>query len=231
MHVHFLQHVPFETPGQLIPMLKEKKAPLSFTRFFEDQTLPNVDDFELLIVMGGPMSVHDQHKYPWLSKEKKLIEQAIAKGKKVLGICLGAQLMAHVLGAAVYKNKHREIGWFPITATPEMAQTPFGSFWPEKTMAFHWHGEMFDIPDGALRLAFSEACPNQGFVFENRVLGLQFHLEVTPTLIEGLLQNCADELDGSTFVQSASEIREQMDFCQSANDLMKKTMDVLLESN
>ena len=226
MQVHFLLHVPFETPGKLIPFFKEK-ANLSFTRFFARDPLPRADDFDLLVVMGGPMSVHDQSQYPWLNAEKQLIEQAIDKRKKVLGICLGAQLVADVLGARVYKNKFREIGWFEIFRAPEIADTALGNIWPQKTMAFHWHGEMFDIPRGARRLAFSQACPNQGFVFENRVIGLQFHLEVTPELIEGLLTNCADELDGSAFVQSANEIRKNMKLCEPANELMKKVVQQL----
>ncbi len=226
MRVHFLQHVPFETPGILTEVLG-RQAQISFTRFFANEPLPSPTDLDLLVVMGGPMSVHDESHFDWLKPEKRFIEQVIKKGKRVLGICLGGQMIAEVLGARVFKGPHREIGWFEIQRATEISGSSLGRFWPEKITAFHWHGEMFEIPAGSLRLASSAACENQGFVLEDRVIGLQFHLEVTPPLIEGLLTNCADELDSSTFVQSAEEIRQNMALCHPANELMKKVVEVL----
>ncbi|MHB2153412.1 type 1 glutamine amidotransferase [Calditrichota bacterium GD2] len=229
MRVHFLQHVPFETPGILTEALKDR-ADISFTRFFNDEALPRTSDLDLLVVMGGPMSVHDESAFSWLKAEKRFIEQVIDQGKRVLGICLGAQMLAEVLGARVFKGAHREIGWFDITRAPEVAPSSFAHFWPETITAFHWHGEMFEIPAGARCLAFSQACENQGFVFENRVWAFQFHLEVTPQVIEGLLKHCADELDGSAFVQSAEEIRQNMALCRPANALMRRVVEEMAEN-
>ncbi|WP_456440627.1 type 1 glutamine amidotransferase [Caldithrix abyssi] len=228
MRVHFLQHVPFETPGILTEALKDR-ADISFTRFFNGEALPRTSDLDLLVVMGGPMSVHDESVFSWLKDEKRFVENVIKQGKSVLGICLGAQLIAEALGARVFKGAHREIGWFDITRAPEVASSSFASFWPETITAFHWHGEMFEIPAGALRLAFSQACENQGFVFENRVWAFQFHLEVTPREIEGLLKHCAGELDGSAFVQNAEEIRHNMALCRPANALMKRVVEEMSE--
>lgn len=220
---HILQHVPFETPGVLLESLK-RKGPVSFTRFFRNEPLPELDAFDFLLIMGGPMSVHDEQKFNWLVNEKRFIEESIVQGKQVVGICLGAQLIADVLGAQVLKNRFKEIGWFEVQRSPGAEGTFLADTWPTEIMAFHWHGETFDLPDGTVRLAFSEACENQGFVFENRVLGLQFHLEVTPTIIDSLLENCADELDGGPFVQDPEKIRAGQIWFSQANQLINQVV-------
>ncbi|WP_456407402.1 type 1 glutamine amidotransferase [Caldithrix abyssi] len=229
MRVHFLQHVPFETPGILTEALKDR-ADISFTRFFNDEVLPRTSDLDLLVVMGGPMSVHDESVFSWLKDEKRFVENVIKQGKSVLGICLGAQLIAEVLGARVFKGAHREIGWFDITRTPEVASSSFAHFWPETITAFHWHGEMFEIPLGAQRIAYSQACENQGFIFEERVVALQFHLEVTPQLIAGLLAHGANEMEAGAYVQSAQEIRQKMALCRPANALMRRVVEEMAEN-
>ena len=206
MRVHYLQHVPFEGLGAIEGYMREKGHELSCTRLFAGETLPAVDSFDWLIVMGGPMGIYDEDQYPWLADEKVCIGQAIRAGKTVLGVCLGAQLIADVLRARVYFGGHREIGWFDITRAAEAEQTTLSKALPEKTEVFHWHGDTFDIPEGAVRLAESAACKNQGFVYGNRVVALQFHLETTPESAAALVGNCRAELDGSDFVQSEEEI-------------------------
>lgn len=152
------------------------------------------------------MGVHDDLQYPWMKKEKAFIRVCMDQGKTVLGICLGAQLMAHVLGARVYQNKAREIGWFPLTISDETRDTVFRDVFPPGLEVFHWHGDTFDIPESAIRIASSPACPNQGFVINDRIAGFQFHLETTPESARALIENCSHELDGSAFVQTEKEL-------------------------
>ncbi len=159
--------------------------------------------------MGGPMGVNDAAEYSWMLQEKLLISQAIEQGKLVLGICLGAQLIADVLGAPVTRNEHKEIGWLPVRLHPPVTLSPVFADLPEKFMAFHWHGDTFACPTGAKPAAFSEGCNNQAFMYDNRVVGLQFHLETSAESMERLLSNCADDITEGPFVQSAEEMRQQ----------------------
>ena len=181
------------------------RADVTVTKFFESPTLPDVDDLDLLIIMGGPMSINDEAGYPWLAAEKEFIRSAIEKDKAVIGICLGAQLIAGAMGAAVYPNREKEIGWFPIAG--EMTDGAQESFsFPEELLVFHWHGETFDLPHGAVRLAAGAACKNQAFQLGRRVIGLQFHLETTPDAARDIDHHCRDELQPSRYVQDAAEI-------------------------
>ncbi len=206
MRIQCLQHVPFEGPAHLEVIARERGMTLARTRLFDGEPLPDPEAYDLLAVMGGPMGVHDTAAYPWLTAEKRLIGRSLEGGKRVLGICLGAQLIADVMGASVSKNRYREIGWFPVTRSGEAENCIVGRSLPERFFAFHWHGDTFDIPVGAVRLAESGACKNQGFVWKDRVVALQFHLEATPESVKGLLDNCGDELDGSRFVQNKVDI-------------------------
>ncbi|MCY3752033.1 MAG: type 1 glutamine amidotransferase [Gammaproteobacteria bacterium] len=205
MKAHYLQHVPFEGLGSIKTWLQSMRADVSVTRFFEDPALPEVDALDLLVVMGGPMSVNDETGYPWLAAEKEFIRNAIDKDKAVIGICLGAQLIASAMGAAVYPNREKEIGWFPVTAEPVGDADDRFSF-PRELLVFHWHGETFDLPEGALRLTRSDACENQAFQLGWRVIGMQFHLETTPDAARDIVHHCRDELQLSRYVQSEAEI-------------------------
>ncbi len=204
MSLHVLQHVPFEGLGAIEPWAKSRGQRISTTRFFEGEPLPALEDVEWLVILGGPMSVHDEAAFPWLSSEKRFITDAIAGGRRVLGICLGAQLVAAALGARVYPNTYKEIGWFPVYRRTEAEGSPLARALPPEVEAFHWHAETFDPPSGAIPLARSQACPNQGFVLEERVLALQFHLETTSEAAVQLIENCAHDLTPGPFVQSAT---------------------------
>jgi GMP synthase-like glutamine amidotransferase len=151
------------------------------------------------------MSVNDEADLPWLVQEKRFIRQAIEADKAVLGVCLGAQLIAGAMGARVYPNREKEIGWFPVTSVQAGAARSVFAFPPEAP-AFHWHGETFDLPAGAVHLARSAACENQAFQIGRRVIGLQFHLETTPESARDLAANCGSELVPSRYVQSEEEI-------------------------
>jgi len=206
MKIHWIQHVPFEGLASLAPMLLEKGHALDCTRLYRDEEFPAVTDIDWLIVMGGPMGIYDDDQYAWLSREKNFIEQAVHEEKTVLGICLGAQLIADVLGAKVYKNVYREIGWFPIERTTDA--TLLGPVLPERIEVFHWHGETFTLPKDANLIASSDVCKNQGFIFNNRVVALQFHLETTLKSATTLIEHCQDELDNSQYVQTAETMLE-----------------------
>ena len=200
-----MQHVPFEGLGSIETWLQSRRADVSVTRLFEEPALPDPADVDLLVIMGGPMSVNDEADHPWLAAEKQFIRKAIEKDKAVIGICLGAQLIAGAMGAAVYPNKEKEIGWFPVTGTqPDNAEEFFA--FPQELLVFHWHGETFDLPEGAMRLARSDACRNQAFQLGRRTIGMQFHLETTPGAARDIVHHCRDELQPSRYVQGAAEI-------------------------
>lgn len=203
MNVHILQHVPFEGIGSMEPWLVGRGARISSTRFFEAPVLPELDGLDLIIAMGGPMSVNDEASLPWLVGEKRLLREAIARGVAVLGVCLGAQLIASALGARVYAGQEREIGWFDI----EPVASGGGHFaFPSRVTVFHWHGETFDLPPGAAHLARSEACAHQAFQIGHNVIGLQFHLETTPESARSMVHHGRDELIARRHVQTEEVI-------------------------
>jgi GMP synthase-like glutamine amidotransferase len=208
MKVHWFQHVPFEGLGAIEQWLLSRGHTLSCTRFYANETPPvNSHGFDWLIVMGGPMNVYEHDAYPWLSAEKNLIREAIAAGRRVLGICLGAQLIADVLGGKVYRNGEREIGWFPVRAVSAGAASSFS--FPGETPVFHWHGDTFSLPPGSVWLAESDGCAHQAFAVGKRVIGLQFHLEMTVGDVSAIAQACADELTPGRYVQPADTIISQ----------------------
>ncbi len=208
MKIHALRHVPYEGPGFIEEWIDEMQYELTFTLAYEKPEYPSKDDFDALIIMGGSMSVNDEELYPWLKKEKEFILNSIEAGKQVLGICLGSQLIASALGSKVYQNKTREIGWFPVRKSFEMH-----SWFPEfdeaeQQILLHWHGDTFELPEGAVRLFSSEATPNQGFAFGENVIALQFHPEMNEKNIRDLVDHTRSELVKDTFVQTESEILE-----------------------
>lgn len=204
MNIHYFQHVAFEDLASIEPWARGRGHRVSVTRFHHAEPLPRLDDVDWLVVMGGPMNIYEHDKFPWLAAEKQFIRQAITAGKRVLGICLGAQLIADVLGAKVTRNPHKEIGWFPIRKTADAMRSRVCDALPAELDAFQWHGDTFGLPPGALHVARSEACDNQAFVFNERVVGLQFHLETTKQAAARLVENCADELVPGPFVQTAN---------------------------
>jgi GMP synthase-like glutamine amidotransferase len=204
MRSHYLQHVPFEGLGSIELWLKSAGYSISCTKLFESVDLPDQDIIDLLIVMGGPMSVNDEDVYPWLVAEKEFIRKAIDLGKPVLGICLGAQLIANAMGAKVYKSSKTEIGWFPVNAVSNRSDSLFS--FPESSQVFHWHGETYDLPTGATLLASSAGCVNQAFQLGDSVIGLQFHLETTARSATELVNNCRDELVPAEYVQTEEGI-------------------------
>jgi len=209
MNVHVLQHVPFEGPGSIEDWCVAGGHSLRVTPLYAPEAaLPAIADVDLLVIMGGPMNVYEDAIYPWLVAEKHFITSFLRSGKPVLGICLGAQLLALCCGAPVGRAAQVEIGWFPVEPTPAAADFPWlNTLLANRPVLFHWHGDRFDIPAGASNLVSTKANDNQAFVLEGgRVVGLQMHPEVTPGLLEQMVAEGRDELTTSAFIQSAEEI-------------------------
>lgn len=229
MKIHIIQHVAFEGPGHIATWAAARNHSVSATALYESDNLPEQDQFDMLVIMGGPMNIYQEDAYPWLKREKAFIRQAIAAGKRVIGICLGAQLLADILGSPVYSGKNKEIGWMPIQLTPEAHDTGFFPDSPSSFTVFHWHGDTFNIPQGALHLASSEGCHSQAFLFEKRVLGLQFHLESTPDSVDEIVRNCRHELIAGPYIQSEQEILQNVTtHCTSNTLLLDHLLDAIM---
>lgn len=204
MRVHYIQHVPFEGPGAISRWAERAGAVITGTKVYAGDPLPEPAETDLLVVLGGPMSVNEEGAYPWLRAEKEFLRHVIGGGHAVVGICLGAQLIASAMGARVYPNKEKEVGWFPVSGVREFGRSVFRM--PESFEPFHWHGETFDLPEGAVPLARSAACEHQAFQFGEWVIGTQFHLESTPESVRALVDHCAGDLVPAPFVQSREQI-------------------------
>lgn len=179
------QHVAHEILGILDPLLRDAGFRIRYVNFGrQPDARPVMDRYHGLILLGGPMNCDQLERYPHLSREVELAQAAIASGKPVLGICLGAQLLARALGARVTRNPVKEIGWYELRPTPAAANDPLFRLLPDSQQIFQWHGDTFDIPEHALHLASSPDCPKQAFRYGDNVYGLQFHLEVDQAMIE-----------------------------------------------
>ncbi|GAB4418391.1 MAG: type 1 glutamine amidotransferase [Thermodesulfovibrionales bacterium] len=195
MSVLILKNIFSEGPGTMGDFLSENHIPYRIVEL-EREDIPGTADFDTLVMMGGPMSVNDDILY--IRREEELVREFIAEGKRIFGVCLGAQIMARALGAKVYTGPGKEIGWYDIELTEDGMRDPLmkklavhpraGDFW-KKFKVFHWHGETFDIPDGAVRIARSELYPNQAFRYGSNAYAFQFHIEVTKDMIYEWLQN------------------------------------------
>ncbi|MGV2828367.1 type 1 glutamine amidotransferase [Myxosarcina sp. GI1(2024)] len=224
MKIHYLQHVPFEGLASIESWAINQNHSLSATKFYSNETLPSIKDIDWLIVMGGPMNIYEDDKYPWLTEEKRFIEQAIKQDKTVVGICLGSQLIADILGAKVYQGQHKEIGWFPIEITDEAENSVVFDSLPQKLTVFHWHGDTFDLPQGATRLAYSEGCQNQAFVYNEKILGLQFYLESTKVSVQQIIKNCTDELVEGKYIQKPEEMLLRNDNFDMIDNAMSRIL-------
>ena len=212
-----LQHVAHELLGTLNPLLKCAGFRIRYVNFARHpDAQPSLDGYDGLIVLGGPMSVNDAHRLPHLGTELKLIEEAMRREIPILGICLGAQLIAKTLGAAVYRNPEKEIGWYDVSPTAETSSDPLLAPLQKTEKIFQWHGETFDMPNSTRHLAFSSLCPNQAFRYGTKVYGFQFHMEVDEPMIHRWLKVPENQKEISTLrgdhhiEQICSETAERM---------------------
>ncbi|MFC5700802.1 type 1 glutamine amidotransferase [Cohnella faecalis] len=207
MNIKVFKHFSFDDTGAFERWASHNGHTLDILDPAEGVRAEWLDGLDLLIILGGPMSVYEEELYPWLIEEKRFVGQAIELEKKILGICLGAQMLADVLGSKVYRHPCKEIGWHPINRSED--RHPWLAGLPERFHSFQWHGDTFELPTGATRLAGSDACSQQAFAYGDRVLGLQFHLETSPACMEVMLDRWADQLTDEPCIQSAERIRAE----------------------
>lgn len=227
MRIHYLQHVPFEHAANIAAWAGTRGHTLSATRLDRGDPLPALDAFNWLVIMGGPMNVYEHDRCPWLVREKRFIADSIRDNKLVLGVCLGGQLVADVLGGRVTPNAEKEIGWFPVSLSSRAAQSPVFQTLPERFLAFHWHGDTFSIPPGAQHTAQSEACANQAFQYGDRVIGLQFHLDYSVASIEKMIEHCGEELVDAPHVQSSPPALADAKRVEGIQELLYRFLDAM----
>lgn len=228
MNIHYLQHTPSEGLGKIRGWARDRGHALSGTHFDRRDRLPNVEDIDWLVIMGGPMNVYQYRDYPWLREEKRCIAQAIERGKTVLGVCLGAQLIADVLGARVYQNPEIEIGWFPVRFLDTAHTVRAFEKIPRELTVLHWHGDTFELPPGALALAESDGCRNQAFAVGNNLIGLQFHIEVAPDDVRTFLGEGSNETLGEgRFIQTREQILAGEEHMPQVHSALENLLDAL----
>lgn len=225
LNIQIFQHVPFEGPATIEPYFISMGHRVRVTKLFAENSAEVLADTDALIIMGGPMGTSDEESFPWLVDEKRAILKAIELDMPILGICLGAQLLAEALGAKVSSMGYREIGWFPVEANKEFLSHSLGKVFPERFSPLHWHGDTFDIPNSAIALGASSACENQGFVYGSKQIGLQFHLEFDQSSVKRLARNAAAELDGTEFVQSEELMLQKAQLFVEADQLLANFLD------
>lgn len=221
LRIHALYHVDFEELSHIKQWADNRGHRITVTRFYENDPLPAQDSFDWLVVMGGPMSIHDESDFQWLADEKSFIQQSINDGKTVIGVCLGAQLIADSLGAKVAPSGIKEVGWLPIQLTEQGLAHPLLADLPKNEFTvFHWHGDGFECPKGATPIATSQAWANQGFVYQTPkhaeldtwVVGWQCHFEVTNKSMVDMVSH------GQTYIQEA--MIDHPDSVQAADEIL-----------
>ena len=232
MRIHCLQHLKNDTLGSIGVCVSLKGHRLTKTLLYEDPVFPEPEEFDMLLIMGGTMSVYQEEEFLWLKPEKEFVKKVIDAGKPVLGSCFGAQLIAEVLGGKVTRNRFKEIGWHRVKASAgENLNSEAGlnselpsCLFPEFT-AFMWHGDTFEIPTDAVRLFESEACPNQGFIYRGNILGLQFHPEADRQWIRNLIKDSGHELVEGKFIQPEKEILRHEHLLEDSQSIAFSLMD------
>lgn len=228
--IHYLQHVPHEGPGSIQTWAEERGHALKHTALFEGEDLPDPREPDLLVILGGPMNIYEEEQHPWLKGEKRFIREWLALSKPVLGICLGSQLLADVLGGKVVRNRETEIGWWPVRSEEAAAGSPLFTGWPAEFTTLHWHGDRVELPAGSDCLFRSEGCPVQGFQHGERIAGLQFHPETTPDSLQAMVTHNRGEIVAGRFIQSEEELLGDHAPMKHGNRLLGMLLDRLLSS-
>jgi GMP synthase-like glutamine amidotransferase len=231
MNIHYFIHVKEELPGAISHWAQNRGFRESFTRFYlgelpDESFLP-----DMLVIMGGPMNIYEDDRYPYLVSEKAFIKKAVDAGIMVLGVCLGAQLLADVCGGKVTRNHTTEIGWFPVTLTQEGESSYLFKDITFEKPVLHWHGDTFSIPGAGIHLLRSEACEHQAFLLKDRLLGFQFHFEMTPETLDLIIHLDRDSLQKSRWIMSEDEIRKGLNFTETNHAILYRILDAFMEKN
>ena len=238
LRVHYFQHIAGEGFGSCYDYLKAHQAKITATEFFalpvdlslELEALPDIDEVDLLIIMGGTMSVNDEANYPWLKLEKRWLRRYLSAGKPAIGLCLGGQLIANALGASVSRNQHQELGWIDVGRVSHIPENYFQI--PEKINIMQWHSETFEIPRGGVRLAQNNVCQNQMYQIGRNVLGFQFHPEMTPHALQLLIENEEDSaVFNGEYVQPIAELKKTIKSkFEQGNQLLNRAIEYVVNA-
>lgn len=219
MRVHYIQHVEFETPGIILPWLEKNNFPFTATHAYLSEDFPSVDDFDFLIIMGGPQNANE------LLAEINFVHEAILAKKIILGICLGSQIIGDALGGKTTKSPHKEIGLYPVQLTDAGLRDPVFKNFPECFPVVHWHNDMPAITCQSVLLAKSAGCPHQAFRYDDGIYGLLFHMEMTSAMIKNMIDHCPQDLTQNKFVQSPEELLSIN--CSEMNGYLVQLLDYL----
>jgi GMP synthase-like glutamine amidotransferase len=205
MNILIVKHVGVEGPGSIGTHLRQRDISYRILNLEANEPFPKLDNLTHVILLGGPMNVYEEERYPFLAQEDLFIKEAIQRGKRILGICLGAQLIAKALGAKVRRAPVKEIGWYELSLTEEGEKDSIFSRLPKTFSAFQWHGDTFDLPKAAKLIATSDPVPNQAFRYGENAYGLQFHLEVTEEMIEDWMKEYEEEFEAEDLPRFSKE--------------------------
>ena len=231
MNIQYLQHAAGEGPGEIANWAAANGHQLSGTHWYRGDAAPDPAAIDFLVILGGGMNINEHRDHPWLVPEKALIAEVISQGKPVLGVCLGSQLIADVMGGKVYQNPEFEIGWFPIRTLESARRHPLFRHFPAEFTALHWHGDTFDLPPGATLLASTGVCPHQAFVCQGNVVGLQFHIEVRPEDVRSFVQGETAPLPVGRYVQSFEQILDGDRYIPVVHHLLTGMLDAVIAAS
>ncbi len=223
MRILVLQHAACEGPGEIARWAEARGHSVAVRHLYAGDTPPALEEIDLLVVMGGEMNIYQDRDWKWLKWERAFIASALAAGKRAVGICLGAQFLADALGGRVTQNPAHELGWFPVTWTDEAKK--FFPELPATGTVLHWHGDTYSLPAGAVRLASSDICEQQGFLVSGRVLALQFHLEVDPALVREFVDGQNEWPEGNFVEKPADILARAPKYCDTNRGLLYHLLD------
>ncbi|HTM64453.1 MAG TPA: GMP synthase [Gammaproteobacteria bacterium] len=229
MKILFVTHASFEQPGSIEAWAKRHNHNTSEVRPYLGEFLPVIDDFDMMVLMGGPQSPIEIEKFPYLIDEIELVKQALKQKKRILGVCLGAQLITEALGANTERSPNKEIGMYPVELLADAASDPVFGMFPASFDVMHWHSDMPGLADGVVLLAKSEGCTRQIFRYGDRVYGFQCHFELTKELVEAMIKHCNDDLIAGKYVMSPEQLMA-LDY-RAINAQMDKLLDYLSSVN
>lgn len=228
MKIHCIKHEPFEGLASIEDWIRFNKHELSVTYTYMNQVLPATSKFDMLIILGGTASLYTSINDPWLIDEKHFIEKCIRKNKLILGICLGSQIIAEVLGAKVYVAREKEIGWFPVRFN--LKEIEYMHFMPKQLNTFHWHSDTFKLPTGAVRIGSSYCTENQGFIYDKNIIALQFHPEVTQLNLSNLVKGYGLEIEEKgRYIQGLTEIMAKQELIEANTGYIFQLLDYFVQ--